>query len=108
MGFCFIASINIFFLVTRGCGAFVSSHEMEGRTINDSIFLPLNASVMEERFLGAERSGQLGGDAPKGDFYSTTCKVFLFYLRFRGDFLVSDASSSLTVNIKDTCSASVL
>lgn len=69
--------------MTRGCGAFVSSHEMEGRTVNDSIFLPLNASVMEERFLGAERPGQLGGNAPKGDFFFfnlTTCEVFSLIL----------------------------
>lgn len=46
---------------------------------------------------------QLGGDAPKGDFYSTALKVFLFYPRYRGDFLASDASSSVTVHAEDTC-----
>lgn len=46
---------------------------------------------MEEIFLGAERLDQLGGDAPKGDFYSSASKVLLFYLRFRKDLLAFDA-----------------
>lgn len=37
----------------RLCCFCVSSHEMEERTIDGDIFLPLNASVMEEIFLGA-------------------------------------------------------